>query len=109
MASESFAWFGPQVVARTRRAAKNGVNKTMAESAIVAKGNHPGWINQTGNAEGSIQILQQAKQVGDGAQGEWGSIGVNYMIWLELNHGAALRNSAAVNYPNLAKNIKGFM
>lgn len=109
MASEAFVWFGPQVVLKTRAAARNGVNKTMAESVVTGKNNHGGWINQTGNAEGSIQILEQAKQVGDGAQGEWGSIGVKYMIWLELNHGAALRNSAAVNYPNLAKNIKGFM
>lgn len=109
MADKNFVWLGDAVLAKTRKAARDGVNITMSQAIITTKDNHPGWVNQTGNAEGSIQILEQAKQVGDGAQGEWGSIGVNYMIWLELNHGAALRNSAAVNYPSLAMNIRRAM
>ena len=99
-------WFGDRVLNKTRDAAKRGVNLTMAEAVVQAKNNHPGWKNITSKAEGSIQILQGAKQMGNGAQGMWGSRGIKYMIWLELNHGAALRNSAAITYPNLDRNIR---
>ena len=101
-------WLGDRVLAKTKAAALKGVNATMAEAVVIAKNNHPGWRNVTSKAEGSIQILEQAKQVGVGAQGMWGSRGVNYMIWLELNHGAALRNSASITYPRLASNIRKF-
>ena len=100
------AWFGDRVLKKTRDKAIKGVNTTMAEAVVVAKNNHPGWRNVTSKAEGSIQILQGAKQVGNAVQGMWGSRGVNYMIRLELNHGAALRNAASVTYPKLAENIR---
>ena len=102
-------WFGPKVKLITLQAAVKGVNLTMAEAVIQAKNNHPGWNNITSKAEGSIQILEGAKPVGGAVQGIWGSRGVNYMLWLELNHGGALRNAAAVTYPNLARNIRSFL
>ena len=102
----SLQWFGDQVLKKTRNKAIKGVNATMAEAVVTAKDNHPGWRNITSKAEGSIQILEGARQVGSAVQGMWGSRGVNYMIWLELNHGAALRNAASVTYPKLAENIR---
>ena len=99
-------WFGDKVLANTKRRARAGVNITMSQAVIYAKHNHDGWKNITTKAEGSIQIIDQARVVSGGVQGEWGSIGVGYMIWLELNHGGALRGSAAVMYPNLARNIR---
>ncbi len=102
-------WFGPKVKLSVLQASIKGVNLTMAEAVIQFKNNHPGWINDTSKAEGSVQILEGAKRVGSAVQGIWGSTGVNYMIWLELNHGGAMRNAATVTYPNLARNIRSFL
>ena len=102
----SLEWFGDRVLANTKRRAKAGVNMTMAQAIIHAKNNHDGWNNITSKAEGSIRLIKQASEGSGGIQGEWGSMGVGYMIWLELNHGGALRGAAAVTYPNLARNIR---
>ncbi len=99
-------WLGDKVLADTKRKALKGVNITMAQAVIVAKNNHPGWRNITSKAEGSIQIISAARQISGGAQGTWGSTGVGYMLWLELNHGGALRGAAAIAYPQLARNIR---
>ena len=99
-------WNGPRIIAKTVRAAKAGVNETMSQAAIYAKRNHPGWLNRTGKAEGSIMVQELAQQRGSVIVGLWGSRNVLYMLWLELKHGSALRNSAAVNYPKLAANIR---
>lgn len=101
----SFTWNGKKVAAEVQRAAEKGINKTMAEAVITAKLNHPGWSNRTSKAEGSIQIIEPAKPIGNEVGGKWGSKGVNYMIFLELKHGGALREAAGVTYPNLARNI----
>jgi len=102
-------WFGPRVIAEVNEAAKQGINKTMADAAIVARLNHPGWSNRTGKAEGSITLIASAEEISGVITGKWGSQGVNYMIFLELKHGGALREAAGVEYPNLARNIKGFL
>jgi hypothetical protein len=99
-------WHGPRIIAKTVRAAKAGVNQTMSQAVIHAKRNHPGWQNRTGKAEGSIQIVKKAEERGPVIVGLWGSRNVVYMLWLELKHGSALRNAAAVTYPNLAANIR---
>lgn len=101
-------WFGPRVAKKMERASIKGVNATMATAAIQAKRNHKGWINQTGKAEGSITITEAAKPVGQHVEGHWGSKAVNYMIWLELKHGGALRAAAAIIYPLLGRNIRKF-
>ena len=88
------------------RAAKAGVNQTMSQAAIYAKRNHPGWKNITTKAEGSIRVVEKAQERGSFIVGLWGSRNVLYMLWLELKHGSALRNAAAVTYPNLAANIR---
>ena len=99
-------WLGDKVLAETKRRAIKGVNLTMAEAVVLAKNNHPGWRNITSKAEGSIRIISGARQISGGAQGTWGSTGVGYMLWLELNHGGALRGAAAIAYPLLARNIR---
>ena len=101
-------WFGPQIVKDMEKASIKGVNATMAISAVHAKRNHKGWRNRTGKAEGSIRIIAGAKKSGSAVQGTWGSLGVAYMRWLEFKHGAALRASAAINYPLLTGNIRKF-
>ena len=99
-------WRGPRVEAKTVRAAKAGIDATMSQAAIYAKRNHPGWRNITSKAEGSIMLIQPAREQGTAVVGLWGSRNVLYMLWLELKHGSALRSSAAVNYPKLAENIR---
>lgn len=108
MAGVKLKWFGPQVVAKVERASIKGVNATMSEAIILAKRNHPGWQNRTGKAEGSITIIDKAKSIGQHVEGRWGSKGTNYMIWLELKYGGALRAAAAIIYPRLGDNIRKF-
>ncbi len=103
----SLDWEGEAVLARVNAAARFGVDRTIAKAVVHAKLNHPGWNNVTGLAEGSIRATQFATQVSpDRVVGRWGSVEANYMIWLELKHGAALRSAAAVVYPGLADEIR---
>lgn len=98
-------WYGDAMKRRVSRAAKAGIDDTTAAAAIYAKGNHPGWRNQTGTAEGSIRN-EAAEHVGlNRIRGRFGSWAVDYMIWLELKHGSALRNAADVEFPTLGARI----
>lgn len=98
-------WKGDACAREVREAAAYGINETLKRSVISAKQNHPGWQNRTANAEGSIRVQDVANAAN--LLGRWGSIGVKYMRRLEYEHGAALRNSADVNYPQLNDIIKG--
>jgi len=109
MAGSRLNWRGEQVRQRVLAAARAGIDDTMAACANDAKSSHPGWKNVTGTAEGSIAIQQPAHEDGRGAVGRWGSMGVLYMIFLEILHGSALRTSADRNYPSLARRIKGHL
>ena len=100
-----FTWRGAQVRARLYRAAVAGVDDTTAATAIQAKGNHPGWQNRTGTAEGSIRS-EPARQQGNRVRGRVGSFDVDYFIWLELKHGSALRNAADLVFPTLPSRIR---
>lgn len=95
------AWRGNEMLRKIQEAERYGIDKTMADCVIAAKSNHPGWQNRTGTAEGSIRVVEFAHEDQAGLVGTWGSVDVNYMIWLELNHGSALRNAADANYPKL--------
>lgn len=105
-------WNGDEIKRKVLEASKHGINATMSKAAIQAKRNHPGWRNRTGTAEGSVRITKFAEPRGNIVAGQWGSIGVNYVIWLELKHGSFLRNAAAKTYPSLKGEIqralKGF-
>ncbi len=105
----SFRWNGDKVKRKARRAAKDAINETIAEAVRHAKQNHPGWKNRTGTAEGSIRVIEFAHREGNRTVGLWGSIGVDYMIWLELKHGAALRSAGDATYPKLADHIRRAM
>ena len=99
-------WRGKEVSKKIKRAAEIGINDTMARSVTLAKQSHPGWNNVTGTAEGSIRIVEPAKQARGSIFGRWGSAAVHYFLYLELFHGSALRSAAAKTYPQLAKRIK---
>ena len=118
----SITWKGDQLIEKMRRATRNGVDKTMAacvsdfkgynEGSPIkgARGNHPGWQNQTGIAEGSVRIIEFAESSrtpgSAHASGIWGSVDVDYMIHLEYLRGGALRAAADRNYPKLGKNVR---
>ncbi len=99
-------WYGDEIKRKFQRAAETGINKTMADAVTHFKGNHPGWQNRTTTAEGSVRIQQSAKSEGNRIVGRWGSIGVDYMIWLELKHGSALRSAGDATYPKLIDRIR---
>lgn len=98
-------WKGTELTRRLRSASEKGIDDTMAACEVDAKGNHPGWKNRTGTAEGSIKTVDEAKHDSRGAVGRWGSEGVNYMLTLELKRGSALRMAAQENYPSLNSRI----
>jgi hypothetical protein len=101
----SLEWHGDEMKRRMTEAAKQGVNATLALCVIYSKQHHGGWQNQTGTAEGSINIYQYAQQEVSGVvSGLWGSSDVAYFIHLELRF-FTLRHSADVNYPRLGSLI----
>ena len=100
-------WNGPNFKKRLEKASIKAVNRTMAGCVIFFKGNHPGWKNRTGTAEGSVRITEFAeKRSKNEIYGRWGSVGVDYFKWLELNHGAALRRTADSIYPSLRRFLR---
>ena len=84
-------WYMHAADPRIGQAAAEAVNEIMEEAVQYAKSNHPGWNNRTGAAEASIQVLDEA--IPTAPEGNWGSDGVYYFLFLELNRGAALRNA----------------
>lgn len=76
-------WLGPAVTEKLERAQVAGVNQTMSEAVVHAKRNHQ-WQNQTATLEGSIDIVDFARRVGDRVQGLWGSRDVRYALIHEL-------------------------
>lgn len=99
-------WNGDAVKAKVTAAAKHAIDRVMSEASIDAKKNHPGWKNVTSTAEGSVRPVQFAEEKGTKVVGVWGSVDVNYVIWLEVSRGSFLRTSADRNYKNLSAYIK---
>jgi HK97 gp10 family phage protein len=103
-------WEGERVKRKMFDAITFGINKTMEDSVVYAKNNHP-WVYRTGKLERSIKIAEFAKQVQNGFIGVWGSVATKYAIFLELGTSRMrafpfLRPSADVNYRNLAGHIQ---
>ena len=98
-------WKGAELARRLRSASEDGIDDVMKAATLDAKSSHSGWQNKTGNAEGSIRIIDPAKADFKGAVGRWGSTGVAYFLQLEIKRGSALRNSAQANYPSLQRRI----
>jgi len=101
-----FDWRGSQVKAKLLKAAEGAVNFVMAAAVIEGKLNHGGWKNVTGTAEGSVRIQQFARLEGSHMVGRWGSMNVDYVIWLEIKNGSFLRSAAGVKYPLLTGEIR---
>ena len=99
--ADNLKWFGKKIQAKAGKAAERAVNQVMREAVLTAKNNHPGWNYITGAAEGSVRILDFAKFRSGVAVGLWGSRNVNYVIWLELNHGSFLRRAGDIEYKRL--------
>lgn len=99
-------WHGREVAEKIQRATEAGIDDTMADAVIQAKSHHPGWRNRTGTAEGSVRIIEPAHRDGQGTVGVWGSMGVNYVLALELQRGSFLRNAADDAYPQLEGRIR---
>lgn len=102
----SLRWLGDDIQKKVLEATQKGIDQTMSQAVIEAKQSHPGWNNVTGTAEGSIRVVSFAAQEGERITGIWGSVDVNYMIWLELKRGSALRGAADRTYPKLRDNIQ---
>lgn len=103
-------WKGPQVEERVQRAIPLAMDDTTAAAAIFAKGNHPGWKNRTGTAEGSIRA-EPARREGGGWHAEFGSYGVDYFIWLEIGARGrsgdnTLRRAADAEFPRLPDRLR---
>ena len=105
----SLKWEGDRLIRKVRSASLKAVNEVMSKAVIQAKRNHPGWRNRTGKAEGSIRIVSFAQPSRGGVAGLWGSVDTNYMIWLEIKHGSALRNAADRTYPMLAETVRKYL
>ena len=100
-------WNGPAFKKKIVKATVKAINRTMADCVITFKGNHPGWNNVSGTAEGSVRITQFAEQRSKKeVYGQWGSVDVNYMTFLETNRGSALRRTADSIYPKLRRYLR---
>ena len=99
-------WKAPALKKKLEKAAVKGVNRTLKEAVQQAKGHHPGWKSQSGDAEKSIKVLKSAEVDGNEVSGLWGSEGVFYMRFLEHMRGSALRQAGDDVYKRLGKNIR---
>lgn len=99
-------WRGPEVQKKMQNACRSALNTIAATCVRWAKveSNHGGWVNITGRASGSVQVIQPAT-LGN-LYVQWGSRGVEYFRRLEFEHGAVLRTSAAQNYDDLDDEIR---
>jgi hypothetical protein len=112
MSSEGvkITWKGDALKAQIDKATESAVNETLDDAVAQAKSNHPGWKNETGNAEAGIRA-EKAKKHGDGHY-EGQLVGETpYDIFLEIGaRGHAgdhtLRRAADVHFPKLGEKIK---
>ena len=96
-------WNGDKIITDMAKAAKLGVDQTLAACVVHAKENHK-WDNRTGTLEGSIQ-MREAIGVGTRIYGRWGSFTVNYAIHQEIMN-PFLTPATDVEYPKLAQRIR---
>ena len=107
-------WKGDELKKKLYRATIDAVNETVSLTIRHALDNHPGWLYQTGVAEGSITQKEFAARRGRWITALWGSVwppgkGTNYVWFLEFKHGSFLRSAADAVYPGLTKRIKARM
>jgi hypothetical protein len=86
-------WKGKEISAKASRAARVGVDATMAAAVHHAKANHPAYppasrpghrfANRTGFLDASIVIKDPASTAGWRTHGEWGAT-ANYALYVEI-------------------------
>jgi len=96
--SKSLTWKGDALTAKMRQAQKLGVNATMSKAVQHAKNNHA-WKNRTGILEGSLDIVNYAREVPGGVEGRWGSQDVVYALIHELGGTIVPKKAAALAIP----------
>ena len=99
---------GDELKKKYEFAVRRGMDRTLSDCVVTAK---PITPFKTGVAKGSIQIVEFAKRIGTGYTGVWGSVGINYFIYLELGTSRMaafrpLRRAADKHYKQLSSNIK---
>jgi hypothetical protein len=97
-ARESLVWHGEAITEKMRAAQKAGVNATMAACTIEAKSSHA-WQNRTGVLEGGIDVVDYARQDGDGVVGQWGVRDVVYALIHELGGTIVPKVAKALKIP----------
>lgn len=95
--SKSIKWYGKALTEDMREAQIIGVNQTMAAAVTEAKSNHP-WNNRTGTLEGSIDVVDYAKDEADGVRGTWGARDIAYARIHELGGTIKPKNGKALHF-----------
>lgn len=103
-------WKGKAITTLIHDVVIRAANDTTAAAAIQAKGDHPGWHNQTGIAEGSLRG-DPARRQGSRVTALFGSFGVAYFLWLEIGArgragDATVRRAADRIFPSFAGRIR---
>lgn len=102
----SLKWYGENVAKRMERAARVGINRTMAVCVKEAKETHQ-FTNRTGTAERSIRIANAAQTFALKTWGMWGSVAVHYFVYLEFGTKNMKSKSALTGVGPLKPNSKG--
>lgn len=100
-------WKGDDIKGKALRAAKIGIDQTMAACVTSAKGK---VRVKTATLQGSIRF-EPAIAFANGARGVWGSFDVDYALWQEIGTSKMsaqpyLRPSADAQYPQLETRIQ---
>ena len=107
-------WKGDKLLERVAGIVPRAMDDTTAAASIQAKGDHPGWHNRTGTAEGSIRG-EPARRFGPTLwRALFGSFDVNYFLWLEIGaRGRAgdrtLQRAADREFPRLGQRIRALL
>ena len=99
-------WKGDEVKKRWLKAARQGIDETMAACVVEAMKNTP---VVTGTLQGSEEF-EKAVIRGDVVSGRWGSYDVEYAFYVEVGARGRpgknmLRDAADKEYPKLKKRI----
>lgn len=97
-ARQSLVWHGEAITEKMRAAQKTGVNATMGACTIEAKSSHS-WQNRTGVLEGGINVVDLAREDGDGVAGQWGVSDVVYALIQELGGTITAKTAKALKIP----------
>lgn len=112
MSSEGvkITWKGDALKAQIDKATESAMNETLDDAVAQAKSNHPGWKNETGNAEAGIHAEKATRNGAERYEGQL--VGETpYDIFLEIGaNGRAgdhtLRRAGDIHFPKVGEKIK---